>query len=328
MNARENALRIIRFDHPERVVSAPPLFDIHYHGCHHRGFGEQQGGHDSPVGSRWVDIWGTGWHKVQHGVMGMPVNFPLAGIDQLNAYVWPDPDDDRICGRIYQMAESFPGGDVFLGGSHRNALWEKIYKLVGMENSLIYLFTEPGFMKEVFHRIMDFHMGIAEHYIKVGVELVTLSEDLGTQRGPLFSPQIVDGFLVPEYERLFAFYRERNVLTKVHSCGNVEALLEMFMDLGVDILNPIQATANDLSSVRDATNGRMALQGGVSSATIMDGPADRIVDEVRTRIWQLGQDGGYFCGPDQGLPFPEAHRGAVDRAIEEYGLYPLRSPMN
>lgn len=327
MDARENALRTIRFDLPERVVSAPPVFEIHYHGCHHRGFGEQ-GGHDSPVGSRWVDIWGTGWQKVQDGVMGMPTVFPLAGVDHLKAYTWPDPDDDRICGRIYQMAESFPGGDRFLGGSHRNALWEKAYKLVGMENSIVYLFTEPGFMKEVFHRIMDFQMGIAEHYIRAGIEFVTLSEDLGTQRGSLFSPQIVDEFLVPEYERLFALYREHKVLTKVHSCGNIESLLEMFMNLGVDILNPVQASANDLNKVRDVTNGRMALQGAVSSATIMEGPADRIVEEVRTRIWELGQIGGYFCGPDQGLPFPEVHIDAVHKAIEEHGLYPLRPPIN
>ena len=263
---------------------------------------------------------------MQDGVMGMPTSFPLAGVDHLKAYAWPDPDDERICGRIYQMAESYPGGDTFLGGSHRNALCEKAYKLVGMESSLVYLFTEPGFMKEVFHRIMDFQMGIAEHYIRAGVEFVTMSEDLGTQRGSLFSPQIVDEFLVPEYRRLFTFYGERGVLTKVHSCGNIESLLEMFGDLGVDILNPVQATANDLNQVRDVTNGRMALQGAVGSATIMDGPADRIVEEVRTRIWQLGRDGGYFCGPDQGLPFPEEHIDAVHRAVEEFGHYPLCPP--
>ena len=76
MNAKENALRIIHFDRPERVMTAPPAHPIHYLGCHHRGY-DGSGGDDSPVGSRWVDIWGTGWKKIQDGVMGLPEGYPL-----------------------------------------------------------------------------------------------------------------------------------------------------------------------------------------------------------------------------------------------------------
>ncbi|HGJ63942.1 TPA: hypothetical protein ENS27_00975 [bacterium] len=89
------------------------------------------------------------------------------------------------------------------------------------------------------------------------------------------------------------------------------------------MLNPIQATANNLDHIRTITNGRMTLQGGVSSAVIMDGPVEKIVEEVRRRMWQLGQDGGYFCSPDQGMPFPKEHIDAVYNAVVEYGSYPL-----
>jgi uroporphyrinogen decarboxylase len=103
-------------------------------------------------------------------------------------------------------------------------------------------------------------------------------------------------------------------------------LLETLMELGVDILNPIQATANDLQQLRRATQGRMALQGGVSSATIVRGPVEVIRDEVAQRLWQLGREGGYFCGPDQGMPWPEAHIQALRDAVDELGTYPLRPP--
>jgi hypothetical protein len=98
------------------------------------------------------------------------------------------------------------------------------------------------------------------------------------------------------------------------------------MQLGVDVLNPIQATANDLDKIRSLTQGRMALHGGVSTATIIDGPVDYIVKEVRERLWQLGQDGGYFCAPDQGMPFPPAHIDALREAVGKYGRYPLCPP--
>lgn len=181
MDAKENALRIIRFDRPERVEGGIPTHTLCYHGCNHESFGGR--GDDSPVGSTWVDIWGTTWRKIQEGVMGLPIGNPLADVEDLGPYQWPNPDDERIC-------------------------------------------------------------------------------------------------------------------------GHVEGMLDTFMTLGVDVLNPIQATANDLGRVRALTQGRMALKGGVSSATVMGGPPERIVSEVRQRLWQLGQEGGYFCVPRPGVALP------------------------
>jgi uroporphyrinogen decarboxylase len=325
LNAKENARRIIRFDRPERIVGGLPITYVCYHGCNHRGF---DGGdaHQGPVGSRWKDIWGTGWYKIKEGVMGLPEQCPLAEVSALRDYTWPDPDDDRLIGKLYRMAASFEGDDRFLCGHHRDTLWEKAYMLVGMENMMVYFHREPAFAREVLQRIMDFQLGMAGHYSRAGVEAILLGDDLGMQTGPLLSPRIVQEFLVPEYRRLFRFYRERGVLISFHSCGNVEAFIETFIDLGVDVLNPVQASANDLDALRAETAGRMALQGAVNSATIMDGPADRICAEARERMWQLGREGGYFCGPDQGLPFPQAHVDALHSTVEAYGRYPLRPP--
>jgi uroporphyrinogen decarboxylase len=322
MNDRENALQIVHFGQPERVVSSLPAYTLAYLGVNHQGFAG--GGHDSPVGERWMDIWGTLWRKELAGVMGFPRGYPLADVAALKYYAWPDPQDERICAEIYQNAQDFPGGDLFLAGSHRDTLWEKSYMLVGMENMMVYFFEEPGFVREVLHRIMDFQLGIARHYLHLGVELVFLSDDLGTQNGPLLSPWIVNEFFLPEYERLCQLYKQQHVLVEFHSCGHIQPFLEMFMHLGVDILNPVQATANDLDQVRAVTQGRMALHGGISSAAIMDGPPHRIQAEVRRRMLQLGSRGGYFCDADQSLPFPEAHRLALREAVENFGKYPLQ----
>jgi len=85
---RENALRIIRFDQPERVVGGLPTYSLCYHGCHHEGF--EGGGHDCSLGTKWVDIWGTEWHKELDGVMGFPRGHPLADPENLKHYQWPD----------------------------------------------------------------------------------------------------------------------------------------------------------------------------------------------------------------------------------------------
>jgi len=321
MDARENALRILHFDHPARVVEGMPVYELLYTGVNHEDY-DGGGGHHLPVGSRWQDIWGVGWHKIQEGVMGMPVINPLAEMEHLRRYRFPDPDDERICGRIYQMKAQFSGGDVFLAGSHRDTLWEKSYMLVGMENMMAYFLTEPAYARDVLHHIMDFQLGIARHYLACGVEFVQLGDDLGTQSGLLLSPRIIHEFLAPEYRRLFELYRSHGVIIGFHSCGKIEAALDLFMELGVAVLNPIQASANDLDSLRQRTQGKMALQGGVSSSIVMEGPAERIEAEVRRRIQQLGQQGGYFCAPDQGMPYPPAHLDAFHAAVERFGVYP------
>jgi uroporphyrinogen decarboxylase len=192
---------------------------------------------------------------------------------------------------------------------------------------LMMAFTDaPDAVRQLLHRVMDFQMGMAGHYLAVGIDWASLGDDLGSQRGLLFSRAILDEFFVPEYRRLAMLYRQRGVRINFHSCGHIEPIIDVFIDLGVSVLNPVQATANNLDTIRRLSQGRMALQGGVSTHTIMLGPPEKIRAEVRQRLWQLGRDGGYFCAPDQGMPFPPAHKAAFDEALAEYGTYPLRPP--
>ncbi len=322
MNAKENALRIIRFDRPERIVGGPPCHGLAYLGCNHEGY--EGGGHHLPVGSKWTDIWGTVWHREHEGVMGFPRGNPLADlVGGLARFHWPSPDDERICGPLREQARAWNREESFLTGRHRDTLWEKGYMLVGMEELMCSFHTEPGAVRELFRGIMDFQLGMARHYLELGVEMVSMGDDLGTQSGLLLSPEILEEFLVPEYRRLFDLYRSRGVMIGFHSCGHVTPVLEMFMDLGVDVLNPIQATANDLAEVRRITRGRMALQGGVSSGLVMEGPTERIRAEARRCMRLLGSDGGYFCGPDQGMPYPQEHLDALKDEIGRFGRYPL-----
>lgn len=81
--------------------------------------------------------------------------------------------------------------------------------------------------------------------------------------------------------------------------------------------------AINLTRVREITQGRMALQGGVSSKTVLEGDREDIEDEVKTRIAQLGREGGYFCCPDQTMPYPEANLDTLASAVERYGRYPI-----
>jgi uroporphyrinogen decarboxylase len=321
MDVKENVRRIIAFDHPEKVVRVPPIHMLRFHGAYIED--NDEGVDAYQFGAKWTDPWGVGWYNAHKGILGYPVQCPLAEPKNLKNYQWLNPNDERVVAKIYRTAETFSGEDQFLGGSHHHTVWERAYMLVGMENLLLYIKTEAEFVREVFHRIMDIHLGVAEHYVQLGIEFVRTSDDLGTQTGLLFSPSTIQEFLLPEYKRLFEFYKDKNVLFAHHCCGNLDGLLDLFIDLGIDVLDPVQVTANDLDVVREKTMGKIALRGAVQSSVMMDGPVEAIETEIQQRLGQLGRTGGYFCNPDQDLPYPQEHLDVFDESVEKFGTYPI-----
>lgn len=325
MTEKQNALEIIRFGKPEKIVWHIPEYNLTYLGCNHESF---DGVDDrAPVGSRWTDVWGTGWHKVHEGVMGLPEVCPLDEPEKLAAYQWPDPFDERLISQTHRLRAALPeGADVYITGRHRDTLWEKAYMLVGMEDLMVYMVTEPEFAREVFHRIMDFQLGIAQTYLECGVEVVRLGDDMGAQNGLLLSKDMIREFLVPEYKRLIDFYKAHGVLIEFHSCGCIQDMVDIFMELGVDVLNPLQATANDLGRIRRETQGKMCLRGGVSTELIATGTREEIEKDVHEKIWLMGQNAGYFCSPDQRIPWSDERQGWFMDAVAKYGRYPLVAP--
>lgn len=328
MKNRELFFRTINFDNPEKVLQYPPTYVLWYLGANHQGYDDVDvdNAHDCPVGSRWKDIWGTTWYKEHPDVMGFPKKGPLENPKDLSGYRWPDPNDERLISKIYEKKAFYNNDDMLLAGSHRDTLWEKSYMLVGMENMMDYFFSEPEYAKEILHHIMNFQLGIAKHYIQAGVEMACLGDDLGTQISLLLGPNIFSEFLVSEYRRLFDFYKKHNVIITFHSCGHIEPLLENFINLGVNILNPVQATANNLERVIETTQGKMALHGGISSQLIMEGSYEDIRSKVENTIRLLGKNGGYFCDTDQVMPYPKDNYDVFLSAIDEYGKCPV--PVN
>jgi len=325
MNAKENALRIIRYDAPERIVSGPPCVGVQYFGCNHECLLTGGSHNEHKAGESWKDVWGTVWVKEMDGVMAFPRENPLARITAFNSYKWPDPNDESLYGMIFKGAEEIKENrlneDKFLLGQNRDTLWERAYMLVGMENLMVYFYDEPAYVREILRRVMDFQLGMAKWYVEAGIEMAGLSDDLGTQRSLLLSPDILEEFFIPEYKRLFTYYKERGVLINFHSCGHIEPALGMFMDLGVDILNPVQATANDLSKIKKTARKRMALMGGISSGLVESGPPEAIARDVREKMALLGEGGGYFCRMDQGIPVPTEHMKTLYDTVEAYGRY-------
>ena len=315
MTEIENFYQLVTFGKPEFIPWRTPDHHAAYLGAYHENFQGQS--HSSPVGTVWTDVWGVTWKKEFNGVMGFPVHCPLADLTQLDDYAFPDLNDSKYTARLYERAGQAEG--LLISGAHNNLIWEKAYFLVGMENLMVYLYTEPALVKKLFRRIMDFQLALAEHNIKAGCKIIAMGDDLGTQTSLLMGMDTFNTFLLPEYERIFDFYKDKNVVINFHSCGYIEPLLDTFIKLGVNILNPVQASANDLESVHKRAKGKLILEGAVNSDVVYGGTEEEIRGLVRHRIDLLGKDGGYICCPDQGLNFPPNNIRILEDEVAAYG---------
>jgi uroporphyrinogen decarboxylase len=311
MTPKENLLHAIRHDAPEWV---PRASEGVFAGVAYEG--------NFRVAS-WVDAWGVRWETTRDDMVPFPKGNPLPDLDRLDDFAFPDPDAMFVLSedtRAY--LDALDRDACILLGQQVYFLFERAWALMGMEGFMMAFHTHPAELRELLRRITDYNVRIFDRYMEAGCDGVGFSEDLGSQRALLISPAAWREFLLPEYARAFAPVRAAGGMVNFHSCGCVMDIAEDLADLGVEILNPVQARANDLAELKRRVGGRMALMGAIDTQhVLMRGTPADVEAEVRRVLDILAPGGGYICGPDQGMPFPEENIAALWRACEEHGRY-------
>ena len=132
------------------------------------------------------------------------------------------------------------------------------------------------------------------------VDIVVTGDDVATQAGPMMSPAMYRRLIKPHHARMFAAIRENtNAKIYLHSCGNVYRLIGDFIDVGVELLNPVQVSAGemgDTARLKREFGDRLSFLGGIDTQWAMPfGTPDDVRAEVRRRIRDLAPRGGYIA---------------------------------
>ncbi|MBS7615031.1 hypothetical protein KEJ18_04795 [Candidatus Bathyarchaeota archaeon] len=313
MDAKENLLRAIYFEDPEYVPRTNEDVCVSF---------QFEGNFKSET---WTDKWCVHWVTTRSDMVPFPKGNPLTSLEHLDNFVFPDPDSLRLTKEIKGFLNQVDRDKHLVFGTLTYFMFERAWALMGMDNFLKSFFTHPNEMKQLLHRIADFNIRVFERYLELDVDGVNFSEDLGHQRGLMISPRFFREFFIPEYRRCFRSLVKEGKIIDFHSCGRVQDIVEDLIDVGVTILNPVQARANNLSLLKWKCHGKMALKGGVDSHLLMLGPVTEIEKEVEKVIATLAQGGGYIIGPDQSMPFPQENIEALWRKATSHGKYPIRA---
>jgi len=310
LSPKENLLEAIRFGRPEWVpLGCEPLLHV----FQLEGLNRFED---------WTDHWGVGWEVGIPGTVPFPKRHPLADLERLDDYSFPDPDELVLTDEMAHGLAAVDRSQRLVIGQLMRLLFERAWALMGMDNFLASLIERPADARRLLHGIADYGRRVFARYLDLGVDGVMISDDLGTQRAPMLSPQMARDFLLPEYEYCFADVLAAGKIVHFHTCGCIHDIAADLAGLGITVLDPIQARANDLAAVKSATFGRTALWGGIDTAVLALGGPEQVRAEVLRVMEILKPRGGWVCAPDQCIPgVPEENMQALWDTARAAGRY-------
>ncbi len=299
------------------------------------------------AGDNWEysDEFGLVFHFPKQGghwysIVQSPIPEAETTPDVVRDHPWPEPDDPhRVQGlREQAMAYRDEGKVVVLKGFCAG-LVEMGERIRGMENFLCDFLTAPDVVEEMLDRLLEIKIrfwDMALDHLGEVIDIVHEADDFGTQESQLISPEKYRELVKPRERELFGFLRKKLDETKApgeeryilfHSCGNVRPILPDFIELGVDILNPVHTVIPEMEPhalKRDFGADVAFWGGGVDTQGVLpSGTPDAVRDDVRRNIEALAPGGGYVFNTVHNIQpeVPPENIMAMWEALQEYGEY-------
>lgn len=199
----------------------------------------------------------------------------------------------------------------------------------GYETHVRLLFEHPDFVKEVLMNYQEFYNELIEILAeRYSIELLFYLDDLGYKTGPMVSPKSFKQFIYPRIKEFVTKCHANGIKVVHHSCGNVNKLLDMMLDTGIDGLNPLEPTASmDIFKVHRDYGDKLTLIGNVDTAYLLPrGTPDQIADYVKKEVKEIGPGGGLIVSSghsiNPAISF-ENYRAMIE-TTKKYGTYPIR----
>ena len=293
---------------------------------------------------KWYDGWGVEWTKIplpNGGYYNEMTDPPLknATIDDLEDFDWPDPYDPGIVEGVREHYRHIHNDTEFailtkFGG----AVFEQAWYLRGMERFLLDMAENEEFVAALLKKIAKIQMGIDEVLIEAAGEYVDVlrlsGEDMGTQTNPIISLPMFRRMVRPHLERLWGYAKEmlqkKNPKAKImlHSCGAIRPFISDWIDMKLDVLDPIQPRAKGMDpfELKAEFGEKLTFHGGIDAQHVLPfGTIEEVREHTRKFIKALAPRGGYICAPVHNVQRDVSPENliAMRDAVEEFGYYPI-----
>lgn len=289
----------------------------------------------SPPAEGGPDAWGVVWRRIGNYLFA--TDPPLAGatVDDLENYPWPQVESlvrrEELEERARYLCERTDYA-VSARAASSYGPFEQACQLRGTEQFMIDLLTNGDFVRALVGKITDLLCQWLEVYLDIAAPYIDIMElpgdDYASQMAPLISPRLFDQYFKLCWRRLIDLVKQASskIYILFHSDGAITPLLPSLLDVGVDILHPLEPVpATDIATVKKEYGERLSFLGGIDIRQAIAGPKEEVVAEVRRRIGTLAEGGGYILAPSNHLQpdVPPENVVTLFQAARKYGRYPL-----
>lgn len=270
------------------------------------------------AGEDYIDEWGVCWKAEPYetrfgkGFYTEIKRHPLADDNAIERYRAPDPDRPELYVEAERLIRDL-GSEYWIVGVTVTTVWETAWALRGLERLLIDLVTDPDLAETILDIPYRYHLAAAERLTRLGVDMIWIGDDVGTQRGMLIAPDLWRKYFKPRIAAFIAGLKAINPSVKVayHSDGDIFPIIPDLVEIGVDVLNPIQPACMDPARVKKEFGDKLSFWGTIDEQrTLPFGTPEDVAREVRERIATVANNGGLIIGP--------THHVQLDTPLENF----------
>ena len=255
------------------------------------------------------DEWGVTWKTIEYetrfgkGKYTEPCGPPLVDDRALDSYTGPDPNRPELYTEAERVVRTYKD-EYWIVGVTPTTIFETAWALRGYAQLMMDMAADPAKANRVLDIPFQYHLTVTQHLVKLGVDMIWLGDDVGGQSSMLMSPKMWRQYLRPRLAQVIASLRAINPQTKIayHTYGVVYPIIPDLIEIGIDVLNPIQPAAMDPMKLKTEYGDRLCFWGSLDiQHTLPFGTPKDVQAEVIIRLKTLGQNGGLIIGPTHNL---------------------------
>ena len=266
----------------------------------------------------YTDEWGVKWRIDEYETplgkghyTNIDIN-PLKDDTLAMKFKAPDPNKPVMYNTVKKLVKTYKDEYWIIGRIH-TTMFESAWALRGMETLMMDFYLNPEIADHIVEETYQYHLEVARNLAKIGVDMIWLGDDFGAQEDLMIDPELWRNVFKHRYAKIISEVKKINPDIKIahHTDGCNYSIVEDFIEIGLDVLNPIQTECMDPEIMQEKYGDRLCFFGGIAvQSTLPNGSYDELKAEYDWLKGSLGRNGGWICAP--------THHVQLDTPVENF----------